>query len=107
MLQNKFKKVPLLVISYLTKFDNIIQIGFWVIPKIRSANSFKPTHDIINYYSFIFPFESEKYGKEKEKKLQNLEYLENEKTFLDSIKKHFLYFLKGCHLIKKQKFDKK
>ena len=42
-------------------------------------------HDIINYSTSICPFESEKCGKEG-KKSQKLEYLENEKSFLDEIK---------------------
>ena len=42
-------------------------------------------HDIINYSSFICPFEFGKCGKEG-KKLQKFEYLENEKSFLDEIK---------------------
>ena len=41
-------------------------------------------HDI-NYFTSICPFESEKCGKEG-KKSQKLEYLENEKSFLDEIK---------------------
>ena len=36
----------------------------------------------------------------KGKKLQKLEYLENEKSFLDEIK-NFSWFLKGYHLVKK------
>ena len=28
ILQNKFRKIPLLVIYYLTKFDDVIQSGF-------------------------------------------------------------------------------
>ena len=28
MLQNKFRKIPLLVMYYLTKFDDVIQSGF-------------------------------------------------------------------------------
>ena len=47
-LQNKFRKIPLLVIYYLTKFD-IILSSFRVIPKITSANLCMPIHDIINY----------------------------------------------------------
>ena len=43
-------------------------------------------HDIINYS--ICPFDSGKCGKER-KKLQKFEYLENEKSFLDEMKKHF------------------
>ena len=52
-LQNKFRKIPLLVIYYLTKFD-----GFLVIQKITSANLLQPIHDIINYSTSICPFES-------------------------------------------------
>ena len=45
-----------------------------------------------SYYStFICPFESGKCGKEG-KKLQKLEYLENEKRFLDEIKNIFHSF---------------
>ena len=54
---------------------------FWVIPKITSANLCKPVH-IINYSTFICPFESEKCGKKGEK-LQKLEYLEKKNNFLD------------------------
>ena len=81
-LQNKFRKIALLVIYYLTKFEDAIQNGFWVIPKIISANLCKPIQDIINYSTFICPVESEKRWKEK-KKLQKFEYLENEKSFLN------------------------
>ena len=58
-------------------------------------------HDIINYSSSICRFESGKCGKEEEK-LQNFEYLENEKSFLDEIRK-FFQFLKDYHLVKKIK----
>ena len=58
-------------------------------------------HYIINYSTPIFPFESGKCGKEDEK-TQKSEYLENEKSFLDEIKKHFSQFLKGYHLVKKK-----
>ena len=57
-------------------------------------------HDIINYSTSICPFESGKCGKEEEK-LPKSEYLENEKSFLYEIKKHFSQFLKGYHLVKK------
>ena len=33
MFRNKFRNIPLLVMYYLTKFDNVIQSGFWVISK--------------------------------------------------------------------------
>ena len=50
-----------------------------------------PIHDIINYSSSICRFESGKCGKEG-KILQKLEYLENEKSFLDEIKNIFHSF---------------
>ena len=90
-LQNKFREIPLLVIYYLTKFDDIILSSFRVIPKITSANLCKPIHDIINYSSSIWPFEVGKCGKEG-KKIQKFEYLENEKSFLDEIKNIFHSF---------------
>ena len=91
MLENKFGKIPLLVIYYLTNFDDIIQSSFRVIPKITSANLWKPIHDIINYSTSICPFESGNCGKEG-KKLQKFEYIENEKSFLDKIKSIFHSF---------------
>ena len=55
------------------------------------SNLCKPILDIINYSTFICPFESGKCGKEG-KKLQKFEYLENEKSFLDEIKNIFHSF---------------
>ena len=75
-LRSKFRKFPLLVMYYLTKFD---------------ANLCKPNYDIINYSTSICPFESGKCGKEGEK-LQKFEYLENEKSSLDEIKNIFCSF---------------
>ena len=48
----------------------------------------KPMHDndIIDYSTSICHFESRKSEKEEEK-IQKFEYLENEKRFLDEIKK--------------------
>ena len=65
--------------------------SFWVIVKIASANLCKSIHDIINYSTSIYPFESGKCGKEG-KKLQKIEYLENENNFLDEIKNIFHSF---------------
>ena len=56
--------------------------SFWVTPKITSANLCKSIHDIRNYSTSMCTFESVKWGKE-EKKIQEFEYLENEKSFLD------------------------
>ena len=59
-LQNEFRKVPLLVMYYLTKFDAVIGSCFWVIPKIKSVNLCKSVYSIINYSTFICPFVSGK-----------------------------------------------
>ena len=90
-LQSKFRKIPLLVLHYLTKFDDIILSSFRVIPKITSANLCKSIHDIINYSTSIWPFEFGKCGIEG-KNLQKFEYLENEKSLLDEIKNVFHSF---------------
>ena len=59
-----------------------------VIPKIASANLCRQIYDIINYSTSVYPFESGKCEKEG-KKIQKLEYLKNEKSFLDEIKNIF------------------
>ena len=87
--RNKFRKILLFVIYYLTKFDDVMYSHFWVIPKITSENLYKSIHDIINYSTTTCPFESGKCGKERKKKTQKFEYLENEKDFLDEIKNIF------------------
>ena len=56
----------------------------------------------INYSTSICPFESGNCGKEG-KKWQNMEYLENEKSFFDEKKKHWRACLKDYHLVKKKK----
>ena len=58
---------------------------------MASANLCKPIHDIINYSSFIVLFETEKCRKGG-KKLQKIEDLDNEKSFLDEIKGIFHSF---------------
>ena len=60
-------------------------------PNITPANLCKPIHDIINYSTFICPFESRKCGKEGEK-LQKFKYLENQKSFLGEIKTSLIVF---------------
>ena len=90
-LQNKFRKIPSLVISYLAKFEDVIWNGCWVISKIASANLCKRILEIKNYSTSICPFESGKRGKEG-KKIQNFEYLKNEKSIFDEIKNTFHSF---------------
>ena len=65
--------------------------SFRVIAKIVSANLSMTIHDIINYSTSICPYESGKSGKEG-KKLQKIEYLKNERSFLDEIKSIFHSF---------------
>ena len=73
--QSKIRKIPLLVIYYLTKFDDVIWSSFWVIPKVTSANLCKSIHDIIIPPPFvILNLEAQK-GREK---LQKFEYHKNE-----------------------------
>ena len=88
-LRNKFRKIPLSVMYYLNKFDDVIYSGFWVFPKITSANLCKSIHDIINLFHFICPFEFGKFRNE-EKRLQKFEYLENKKSFSNEIKNMLL-----------------
>ena len=64
---------------------------FELFHKIKSANLCKPIHDIINYYTSICPFESEKCGKE-ENKFKKFKNLKNEKSFLNETKKIFIVF---------------
>ena len=98
--------MSLFVIYYLTKFDDIILSGFWVIPKITSPNLCKPIHDVINYFTSICPFESWRCGKEG-KKLHKLRCLENEKSFLDEIRNIFHSFWRVIIWWKNKKLKKK
>ena len=82
--KNKLKKIISFFIYYLTKFDDVMWNGFWVIQKTISPNLCKAIHDIINYSTSICLFQSRKCGKEGKKK-----YLENEKSFLDEIGEKF------------------
>ena len=64
------------------------------------ANLCKPIHNIINYFTFICPFESGKCGSFKIPKIvqkstkivQKFKYLQNEKSFLNEIKTIFYSF---------------
>ena len=88
---------------YLTKFYGVMWGAFWVIPKIiTSTNVCKPIEDMKNHPTFICPFESDKCRKEG-KTSQKFDYLENEKSFLDEIKRIFHKFFKGYNLVKKWK----
>ena len=73
-LWNKLRKIPLFIIYYVTKSDDVMQSSCWVIAKIASVNLCKLIYDIIKCSTSICPFESGNCGKEG-KKLQKIEYL--------------------------------
>ena len=77
-LQNKFRKIPLLFMYYLTKFDDEV---FELHQKLH----------IFNYSTFICLFKPGKCGKEG-KILQKFEYIKSKKSFVDKIKSIFLSF---------------
>ena len=97
-LRNKFTKVSLLVTYYLTKFDGLMQSGFWVIPNISPWNSCKPFHEIIMYSFFVCPFESGNWkGRGKITKI----WISRERKELSRWnKKHLSQFLKGYYLVR-------
>ena len=64
---------------------NNISVSGDLIPKDTSANLWEPIHDIINYSTCICPLQSGKCRKEWDK-LQKIEYLEKEKSFLNEKK---------------------
>ena len=99
-----YETIPVLFMYFLTNFDDVIQSGLWVIAKITSANLCKPIHN--KYSTSICPFESGKCGKEK-KKLQNFEYLENEKSFFSEIKNIFYNFWRDIICWKNKNLIKK
>ena len=46
-LQNIFRKILFLLIYHLGNFDDLIQCGCWIIPKIILANLGRPIHNIV------------------------------------------------------------
>ena len=73
-------------------FDDLMQCGFWAIPKIIFANLCKPIPDIIIIQVSSDPLKLETVEKEK---IQETEYLENKKSFLIEIENYFVQFLKN------------
>ena len=51
-LHNKVRQNPVLVMYYLTYYDDVIKSGFGIIPKITSPNLCKPVYGIKNYSGF-------------------------------------------------------
>ena len=78
---------------HLTKFDDVMWSSFWVI------------HDMINYSTSIYPFESGRCGEER-KKSQKIEYLENKKSFSDKINNIFRCFWRAIIWWKNKKVIK-
>ena len=95
---------------YIIWLSSMKKSGFWVIPKITSANLCKPIHDIINYSISICSFESKKCGKEGKKLyliyLDYTEFLESKKRFLNEIKNIFYSFWKAIIWWKKKNLIK-
>ena len=87
-LQNKFTKISILVKYYQTKFDGVIQIGSWVIPKITPLHLCKPIHKLFHFHLLFWIWKVWKGSG----KITNFEYLENEKRFLDIWKTFFTVF---------------
>ena len=86
--QSKFRKIPLLVIYYLTKLDDTIQSGFLVIPKTWSANLCKPIHDIIDYSFLHLNLKNV----ERKVKTTNIRIPQERKELFRWNKKHFPEF---------------
>ena len=99
-LRNQFRKITLVVMYYLTKFDAVFEL-------FQKLHLLIYASQLMTYKLFhsCCPFEFEKCGKER-KKLQKFEYLENEESFLDEIKTFFMVF-EWLSFGEKIKFDKK
>ena len=87
-LQSEFRNIPLLVIYYLNKFDDIKQ--FLSYSKNCISNLCKAIYDIINYSSSNCLFESGKCGKEG--KNTKMWISQDWKSFLDEIESIFHSF---------------
>ena len=79
------------MIYQLGKLGDLIQSGFWVIPKITFANLYKTIQDIITIPVLFEPL-SLKTVERNEKNLQKFEYLEDQKSFQNKINIIFLNF---------------
>ena len=79
-LENSF-----LVIYHLGNFDNIIQSGFWIIPKIALANLCKPIQDVIIILVSSEPLILKTV--ERKKKLKKRISQERKECFLDETRK--------------------
>ena len=90
-LRSKFRKIPLLVIPYLTKFDIKRLLSYFknCILKFMQTSSWH--HKLFHFHLSFFIWRVWKeWGK-----LQKFEYLEKEKSFFDEIKDTFHSFGKA------------
>ena len=69
--QNKFWKIPLFVIYYLTKFDDKMQSSFWVIPKNYICKFMQVNSWHHKLFHFHLSFWIWKVWKEREKREDN------------------------------------
>ena len=81
----KFRKIPTLVMYYLTKFDDVIYSDSGVIPKINNCKFMQVNSWPHKLFHFHLSFLIWKVWKGTEK-LQKFEYLKNEKSFFNEIK---------------------
>ena len=99
-LQNKFRKIPLLAMYYLTKFDDVIQSGFWInfknyICKFMQANLWH--HKLFHFHLLFWIWKVWK-GRGKNTKIW---ISREQQELLRWNKKYFSWFLKAYHLTKK------
>ena len=86
--QNKFRKIPLFVIYYLTKSDDVIWTSFWVIPKKCIWKFMQGISWHHKLFHFQLSFWIWRVWKGREKITQNLNILRTKIAF-EMKKKHF------------------
>ena len=99
-LQNMFRKIPLLAIYCLTKFDDVTQCSCWVIQKnyICKFMQIKSWHHKLFYFYLSFCIWKKLKGKEKITKI----WISQERKELFRLHKKYLpQFLEGYRLVKK------
>ena len=104
-----YKSVSYLILYQLTKFQCHTLFVLKISNKMCYLGIIQTADDVTNLKSFFGPTSKTMTDREKKggkMKIQKSGYLENEKIFLDEIKKHFSQFLKGFHLVKNKNFIK-
>ena len=99
-----YKNVPYLILYQQTKFQCHT---LFLSQDIKQNVLLSSYLDIDDCKIFLVSTSKAMVDRDKKgKKILKLEYLENEKSSLDEIKKHFLQFLKGHHLVKNKNLIK-